>query len=146
MLADFIGGYIGSAIGDWRRKRRADRTGRLLCALRVLDGRQAGLSRRWRHGMVKVSPGSIEFDSAKPWARKVTVPVCSASRLHQRQPQGAEAWVVDPRTRIVELDTGFATLEWAVFGTELRGAIEELREPGPVSSGALVKPPHSSTD
>jgi hypothetical protein len=131
MLADFIGGVIGGLIGDrWRQRRaeRLQRKGGLVCALRVLEGSHRGLTRHWRHGKARLSPGSIEFRPKAPWARKTNISVGSASRLHQRQPRGREAWVVNPRTRVVEVTTGDATLEWAVLGEQLRWALAEVRQ------------------
>jgi hypothetical protein len=131
MLADFIGGVIGALIGDrWRQRRakRLERKGGLVCAFRVLEGSQPGLTRHWRHGKARLSPGAIDFSPKAPWARKASVPVRSASRLHQRQPLGLEAWVVDPRSRVVEVTTGTATLEWAVFGEQLRWVLTQVRQ------------------
>ena len=75
-----------------------------------------------------LSPGRIEYGTKWPRRRRVSVPVRSASRLHQRQPRGAEAWVLDPRTRIVRVDTGAATLEWSVPGEQLHWALAEVRK------------------
>jgi hypothetical protein len=131
LLGDFIAGVIGGLIGDrWRQRRakRLERKGGLVCAFRVLEGSQPGLTHHWRHGKARLSPGAIEFRPKAPWARKSSIPVSSASRRHQRQPRGREAWVVDPRTRVVEVTTGDATLEWAVFGEQLRWALTEVRQ------------------
>ena len=41
--------------------------------------------------------------------------------------------MLDPRTRIVEVDTGTATLEWSVPGGQLQWALAEVRkQPGNV--------------
>jgi hypothetical protein len=131
LLGNFIAGVIGGLIGDrWRQRRakRLERKGGLLCAFRVLEGSQAGLTRHWRHGKALLSPGTIQFRPKAPWARKSSIPVRSASRRHQRQPRGRETWVVNPQTRVVEVTTGDATLEWAVFGEQLRWALTEVRQ------------------
>jgi len=131
-LGEVLGGVIGGLIDGRRLRRRSvrlQRSSRLLCSLRVRDGSQAGLSHRWRYVKATLSPGRIEFGTKWPRRRKVSVPVRSASRLHQRQPRGAEAWVLDPRTRIVRVDTGVATLEWSVPGEQLQWALAEVRKP-----------------
>jgi hypothetical protein len=130
LLGELLGGVIGEVIGDWRRRRRSvrlQRSSRLLCSLRVLDGSQAGLNHRWRHVKATLSPGCIQF-RPRPWRQKVRIPVRSASRLHERHPRGAAAWVLDPRMRIVDVGTGTATLEWAVLGEQLPWALAEVRK------------------
>jgi hypothetical protein len=128
-LGNVLGAYLGTAVADRLRKGGADRRGRLPCALRVLEGDQTGLRRRWRHGKAAVSPGRLDFFPRRLLARRTTIHVDSVSRLHGRQPRGAEAWSVSPRTRIVEVCTGGATLEWAVVGDQLQGALTEIRKP-----------------
>jgi hypothetical protein len=129
MLSDAIAGVIGGLIGDRWRQRRAKRLQKrrqVACCFRVLDGDQPGLTRHWRHGKARLSPGLVEFLPKAPWARRSNVPVRSASRLHQRQPRGREAWVVNPQARVVEVSTGRATLEWAVLGEQLHWALAEV--------------------
>jgi hypothetical protein len=128
-LGDVLGAYIGTAAAERLRKGGVDRRGRLPCALRVLEGDQAGLRRRWRHGKAAVSPGRIDFFPRRPLAREITIPVHSVSRLHERQPRGAEAWWVSPRSRIVEVRTATAILEWAIISDHVRGALTEIRKP-----------------
>jgi hypothetical protein len=86
------------------------------------------LGGRWRHGKARLSPGRIEFDPKRPWSRTVSIPVRSTSRRNQRQPRGEEAWAVNPRTRVVEVRTGAATLEWAVLDDQLLWALAEVRK------------------
>jgi hypothetical protein len=113
------------------RRRAADRRmsrGRLDCALRVLSGRQAGLSSRWRHVRAVVSPGRL--DARGHWWRLFhavptvsIVAVCSAVR----RPTAEENWPLAASCHIVELQAPTAIVSWAVIADYLPGALAQLQ-------------------
>ena len=142
ILSDAIAGVIGGLLGDrWRarRARRRQTKHELVCCLRVLDGGRPGLTRRWRRGKARLSPGVIEFRPKAPWAGTSTIPVRSTSRRHQRQPRGWEAWVVVyPQARVIEVSTGDATLEWAVSREQLHWALVQVRQTAGEASSAVA--------
>lgn len=113
------------------RRRAADRRmsrGRLDCALKVVSGGQAGLSRRWRHVRAAVSPGRL--DARGHWWRLFhAIPTVSivAVRGPVRLPAAEEKWSLAATCHIVELQTPTAIVSWAVIGDYLPGALARLQ-------------------
>jgi hypothetical protein len=105
-----------------RRLRKLQTESKTECGMRVIEGNQEGLSRRWRHGTAQVNnkrlafrpglPGGIRL--ARPGQRWLTLDVLEVSRARERQAGGTESWAVGPQIRIVEVRTPTALIELAV--------------------------------
>lgn len=61
--------WLGDLLGPFgeglvhRQAGRALGQGRVECSLKVISGRQQGLSSRWRNGAAAVSPGRLELQT-----------------------------------------------------------------------------------
>jgi hypothetical protein len=113
------------------RGRRADlrlSKGRVDCALKVISRSQRGLSSRWRHVSATVSPARLEL-RGHWWRlfRRLAPVIVVAVRGPVRRPSGKEFWSLASGCTIVEIQTPTATLECAVLGHYLRGALEQLQ-------------------
>jgi hypothetical protein len=113
------------------RRRAADRRmsrGQLDCALKVLNGSQAGLSPRWRHVRAAASPGLL--DARGHWWRLFhAIPTIRivAVRGPVRPPAAEEEWWLAASCHIVELQTPTAIVSWAVIGDYLPWALARLQ-------------------
>src|SRR5262249_13044087 len=77
-LLDLLGGLLGwfadllPPLGEHLVHRQAGHAitrGSLGCSLKVMSGRQLGLSPRWRRGVVVISPGRLDFTPEPRWPR-----------------------------------------------------------------------------
>jgi hypothetical protein len=129
------------------------------CSLRVIAGRQEGLSHGWRDGHASVYPGGLDFEAfhandglraalgldfeASSHANNgfraglrtspppISVTVDAVATARQRQPNDEEAEKVNTDSQIVELTTCTATLEWAVPTNRLKEALERVQSSWP---------------
>jgi hypothetical protein len=147
-LGDLVGEVLGwladllGPLGEHQVHRQAGRAlakGRVACSLKVMSGRQPGLSSRWRNGVAAISPGRMDFttESWPPRAARtlthivVLGPGRPASREELRRLPG-DCW-------ITELQTPTATLGWAVPAGYLPWALERLQS-GPVDASHEAQP------
>ena len=124
-LADVLG-----PLGEHLVHRQAGHTlasGRVECSLRVMCGRQQGLSSRWRSGVAAVSPGRLDFtpESWPPRANRLLTHVVVLGS--GRPPSGEELTRLPGDCWITELQTPTATLGWAVPAGDLPWALEHLQ-------------------
>lgn len=90
------------------------------CTLRVLDGEQAGLSNRWRHGRFRLTAGHISHAAylwqirlANPLVDSIEIEVVSLDPAPTR-PALRQAWSVNPGLHVVAIQTATAALAWAL--------------------------------
>jgi len=136
-LRDLIGELLG-LVGDWlgwlgegqvhRQAGRALAQGRIECALKVLSGRERGLSPQWRNGVAAVSPGRLDF-TREGWSLGAARPL-TISHLAvlgpARPPTAEELTELPGDCSITELQAPAATLGWAVPSRYLPRALEHL--------------------
>jgi len=103
-----------------RRAERDAARGETECALRVVAGEHAGLGHRWRHGIARVSTGTIVFRPylwqvriVLPWTATVEVDVVSTEEDTDGSPW-REVWSVNPTARRIVVQASGATLLWAL--------------------------------
>lgn len=112
------------------------------CSLRVIAGRQEGLSHGWREGHASVYPGGLDFEAsfhAKDGLRAavrtspppISVTVSAVATARQRKPNDEETGKVYTDSQVVELTTRTATLEWAVPTSRLKGSLERVQSSWP---------------
>jgi hypothetical protein len=108
----------------------------LECALRVVEGDVAGLTRKWRHGRATVGPRRIEFTLylptgirvRRPWAKPVVLLVTEMDGA-DRQPDLAELWSLNAATDVVRVRTvGGAVLEWAIQQFQREWAVAQVTQ------------------
>src|SRR5260370_5812535 len=136
-LGDLVGellGWLGDLLGPFwedRVQRQADHAlakGSVECSLKVISGRQQGLSSRWRRGVAAISPGRLDFTS-EWWSLKATGPVTHIAVLGPaRLPSVEELTWLPGDCRVTELQTPTATLGWAVPVRDLARALEHLQD------------------
>jgi hypothetical protein len=137
-ILDFVLGLVGdSAVARLGKDDLAE----FDCSLRVIAGRQEGLSDGWHDGQASVYPGGLGSEAsfhAEDGLRAVlrtsspiSVTVCAVSTAGQRRPNDEEAGKVEPGSQIVELATDTATLEWAVPAKKLKAALERVQSSWP---------------
>jgi hypothetical protein len=138
-VSDFVFGLLGdSVVADLGKDDLAE----FDCSLRVIAGRQEGLSDGWRDGQASVYPRGLDFEASfhakdgVPAALRtspppISVTVRAAATARQRQPSDAETRKVNADSQIVELTTDTATLEWAVPTKKLKAALERVRSSWP---------------
>jgi len=147
-LGDLVGellGWLGDLLGPFgedRVQRQAGHAlakGRVECSLKVISGRQQGLSSRWRRGVAAISPGRLDFTS-EWWSLKATGPVTHIAVLGPARPPSVEelAWLPGD-CRVTELQTPTATLGWAVPVRDLAWALEHLQDL-PVDGASEAQP------
>ena len=101
--------------------------GRVECSLRVMSGRQHGLSSRWRNGVAAISPGRLDF-TPHSWQLRATRPLTQIVVLDAgRPPSGEELPCLPDGCRVTELQTPTSTLGWAVPPGDLPWALEQLQ-------------------
>ena len=93
--------------------------GKVECGLRVVQGEQSGLGAKWTHGVAGLVPGAIlltPYIGGVRLLRKglVRIPVQRVDRSERVGTGLREAWSVRPGLRVVRVETGSATLEWAL--------------------------------
>jgi hypothetical protein len=122
---------VSGALVERLKRRRADgrmSRGNVDCALKVMNGSQRGLSRRWRQMSATVSAGRL--DVRGHWWRGFRV-IPPVSVVAVRSPALLAAawddWALAPGCLVVELQTPSATLAWAVIADRLPGALEQLQ-------------------
>lgn len=118
------------AVRDGRRERlirqRALAAG-VPCALRVTDGEQPGLGRRWTRGAARVPPGALIFDTRSRWRPRMIVPVRSATLQPPWDRPRRTCRATGPQPRLIVLTTTRATLEWLVPEEQLQRAMGVTR-------------------
>ena len=147
-LSDLVGGLLGwlayllGPLGEHLVHRQAGHAlarGRVECSLRVMSGRQQGLSSRWRNGVVAISPGRLDFTS-QSWQLRATRPLTHIVVLGTGgPPSGEELPGLPGDCRITELQTPTGTLGWAVPAGDLPWALEHLQN-GPVDASREAQP------
>lgn len=126
MSDDLAGGLLGAVLGGSltdkladRKTRRLRRDAQLECALRVVEGQQAGIPSRWAHGTAALSEGMIDMG----WA---LIEVVSADLASVRRPTAKEGWSINPRTKLLRLESATAVIQWAVPEKQFDWAVEQV--------------------
>lgn len=126
MLEDLAGGLLGALLGGSVSDKLADRKARRLrreeqveCTLRVVEGQQSGLSPRWGRGTATLSERMIDMG----WA---LVEVARADLSSVRSPTSKESWSINPRMKLVRLESATAVIEWAVPEKQLDWAVGQV--------------------
>ena len=117
-------------IRDGRRERRARRlarSGRIRCALRVVEGAQPGLGRRWKRGTARVPPGRLVFEHGILWQGLTTVLVRTAVLQPTAALRRRERRALGPKASCILLTTAGATLEWLVPEGQVERAMRVTR-------------------
>src|SRR5262249_18873302 len=134
-LADLLG-----PLGEHLVHRQAGHAlahGRVECSLKVMSGRQQGLSSRWRNGVAAISPGRLDF-TPESWPRRANRPLSRIVVLGpDRPPSGEELTWLPGDCRITELQTPTATVGWAVPAGDLPWALERLQH-GPADGSCVA--------
>ncbi|GAB2857337.1 hypothetical protein GCM10027200_67090 [Lentzea nigeriaca] len=104
---------------------------RVECSFRLLEGIQAGLGRRWRHGSAPITPGRVTFTGTFGGVRflkrrPISIEVETVDS-DSRGVSGAEAVAVNPTSRIVRVATPTGVLEWALDAGNEQAAVEMWR-------------------
>lgn len=114
MIADMLGQLAASLFGGWiadgfigRSRANAAKRRAFLGGLRVLSGRQIGLSREWLVGEWRIDRGCLRLDG-------VIVPI-SATVAGSRRPASLREVVGGDDTVIVTVRTDTAELEWSML-------------------------------
>ena len=147
-LRDLVGellGWLADLLGPLaehlahRQAGHALAHGRIACSLKVISGRQQGLSSRWRNGAAAISPGRLDF-TPESWPPRVTRTLTHIVVLGPgRPPSQEELRRLPGNCRITELQTPTATLAWAVPAGDLPWALEHLQT-APVDASHEVQP------
>jgi hypothetical protein len=136
-LADLLG-----PLGEHLVHRQAGHAlaqGRVACSLKVLSGRQPGLSSRWRNGVAVISPGRLDF-TPQPGQLRANHPLTHIVVLGGgRLPSGEELPRLPGDCRIFELQTPTAKLGWAVPAGDLLWALGHLQNE-PVAPSREAQP------
>jgi len=142
LLGDLLGWFADllAPLGEHLVHRQAGHAitqGRLGCSLKVMNGRQLGLSARWRRGAVVISPGRLDFTPEQGWPRATRAITHLVVLGPSRPPSMEELTWLPADWLITELQTPAATLGWAVPARDLRWALGHLQNPlADGSSGA----------
>ncbi|GAA1968216.1 hypothetical protein [Agromyces allii] len=114
MIGDLFGQLAAALLGGWiadgfigRSRANAAKRRLFLCGLRVLSGRQAGLSREWLAGEWRIRPGRLSLDG-------VDVPISAIVAGSRRHATLGEI-VGGGDTVIVTVRTDTAELEWSML-------------------------------
>jgi hypothetical protein len=114
VIADFVAqlgaSLFGGIIADrfiGRRRGNAARHGTFLCGLRVVSGRQAGLSSEWLVGEWRIRRGRLRLD-------ELEVPI-KATLAGSRRNAHLSAIIGGGDTVIFTVRTDTAELEWSIL-------------------------------
>jgi hypothetical protein len=144
VLVELVAGSLGALLAGGFIVRTRSRTlaprHKAEVGLRVVDGNQPGLGRRWRHGVGTLAAGRVEFRGTVGGVRflrraPITIEVMQIDRDAPRTTGLREAWSVRPGIEVVQLITPTARLEWAVPGPQIDWAIEKLLPSGNAAGG-----------
>jgi hypothetical protein len=61
-----------------------------------------------------------------PFAQPVVIPVTAVDQS-ERSPGLVESWSVNPNATVVRVDTGSATIEWALVAKQAAWALDKVR-------------------
>lgn len=122
------------------RSRRLAEQHKAEVGLRVVEGHQPGLGPHWRHGVGTLAAGRLDFRGTIGGVRflrraPITIEVTQIDREAHRTTGLREAWSVRPGIEVVQLVTPTARLDWAVPGSQLDWATEELFPSGRFNDG-----------
>ena len=106
-----------------RRVRRLAAAGKISCALRVVDGAQPGLRRRWRRGAARVPTGFLLFEPRSSWGARMRIAVRSATLQPAEDVPRRRPRALGRQARLIVLVTPQATLEWLVPQEQVRRAM-----------------------
>lgn len=113
-MIDFVGQLVGSLFGGLiadgfigRRRANAAKRRTFLCGLRVISGRQAGLSKEWLVGDWRIRRGRLHLDG-------VDVRIASSVAGSRRHARLSEI-IGGGDTVIVTVRTDTAELEWSML-------------------------------
>jgi hypothetical protein len=134
LLGDLLGWFADllAPLGEHLTHRQAGHAitrGRLGCSLKVMSGRQQGLSPRWRRGAVVISSGRLDFTPEQGWPRAAQAITHLVVLDPSRPPSMEELTWLPTDWLITELQTPAATLGWAVPARDLRWALGHLQSP-----------------
>ena len=114
MIADVLGQLAASLFGGWiadaligRRRANAANRRTFLCGLRIVTGRQAGLSREWLVGEWRIDPGHLRLEG-------VGVRI-SATVAGSHRPARLTEIVGGSDSVIVTVRTDTAEIEWSML-------------------------------
>lgn len=144
-----------SSSGWWHRRRGRilQRDGELDCLLRVIDGEQPGLTRKWSHGRARLALGRIDFiPRSRDQREAVAIEVLRVPRNAWREVGFRESmttqqlvavkWVGTVRTPTAVLDWGIPERQrtWAAQLVDPRdgAASERHRRNGRVHENAPI--------
>jgi hypothetical protein len=130
-LANAAGFGIGR-LAAMRADRRFLASGRVRCGLRVIDGKQPGLSGRWRVGVASVSRRRLKFGRSgwrvfgecPPIAVLAVYGPPRAPHGSPRSPFGDE--ILKLPGSIIQIQAPAAVLEWALHDRYQSAAIARL--------------------
>lgn len=148
-LANAAGFGIGRAAA-MRADRRFRESGRVTCGLRVIDGKQPGLSGRWQVGVASVSRRRLEFRRRGWWVfrecpliKVLAVYGPPRARLGSPgSPFGDE--ILKLPGSIVQIQTPAAVLEWTLHDRYQSAAIARLGFDHWVTAPEVVSPDRAS--
>lgn len=132
IVVALAGAALAGAAMAFRAARRDAAAGRFEVALRVVDGTQAPLTGRWRHGVLSPFPGRLSFRPGGPGGlrlprgRPFDVPVASVAAHERSHPARRQMWTIDPSLHVVRLTTPTGTVELAAHPAELDRVLSRL--------------------
>ncbi|GLZ41088.1 hypothetical protein [Actinokineospora sp. NBRC 105648] len=114
-----------------RRATRYAERGQLECGFRVLQGHQDGLTTGWRHGLATLAVDHITFVATIGGVRflkrqPIHLTVEGVNADTPRQPSGREIISASPVTRVIQLRTPTAVLEWAILADQVTWAVHQV--------------------
>jgi hypothetical protein len=133
-MADFLGDLLGDMLSDVVARKTRKGMRRVLgrpgpadsgngCALKILSGRQDGLSQQWRPGGAHLAPGELSFTQSGHASLPITVLNVLETADQVNIPRlGA--------CRIAQLQTPTAALALAMPAGQLTFAVQDLARRG----------------
>jgi|SRR5450631_914997 len=118
-----------TAVG--RRARRYQQGHEIECGLRVIEGTQSGLGKRFKHGLATLEPGAIRFVSYAGGVRflprkPVCVAVVAMDLSDQRSVVWKEALSAKPGLRVIKVRAQMATLECVLPPEQTAWAAQQI--------------------